>query len=507
MGASLGRVTAWLVDAADSKLPSDMVALINKNINPPEEIGEADVYVRAMYVASDEVNSFGGRFPAEELPRLAELLVDAPVMVGHRKDKLPVGRSFHATVVERKGKTLVKSYFYWLKSADGSESLRENIDGGVYKECSIGFTFLFPECSICRKDIRTCEHEPFREYPADRGVSGAGGSDTRGTCYYNYRRIERVLETSLVYRGAVPDTAVSKDLHLGAGGNALKVSIPVVTHPGGLKGDQEYLVVPYYESVPVYLSSKGGVLDVRRADGRALGRDLVSLFDGAGTIGFDKAYGYLVGYRGKERCSMTQLENYLAGQSSPIRRVEIKLLPDEGLDARCVGTWKGRHSIVMIRFAVADANTLDRVSRRIMTRQGVRLWPVGQNPATSQGQRYLPGRREDEVADTYSLTYRKDRTHATLGLEAHGRKRRFVIRQLNLSRLMRGGRFIADEISVKDVCAEVVRDEGTTGNLLELTESDGSCLMKLSGPLTGRFMVKAIRLDGQERHLFYRLTA
>ncbi|MDH4158085.1 MAG: hypothetical protein OEW00_12505, partial [candidate division Zixibacteria bacterium] len=299
MGASLGRVTAWLVDAADNKVPTDMVTLINKNINPPEEVGEADVYVRAMYVASDEVNSFGGRFPAEELPRLAELLVDAPVMVGHRKDKLPVGRSFHATVVERKGKTWVKSYFYWLKSADGSESLRENIDGGVYKECSIGFTFLFPECSICRKDIRTCEHEPFREYPADGGISGAGATDTRSTCYYNYRRIDRVLETSLVYRGAVPDTAVSKDLLLGSGREAPGVSIPVVTHPGILDGDKEYLVVPYYESIPVWLICKDGGLDVQRADGRAVARDLASLFDGGGEIGIDKAYGYLVGYRGK----------------------------------------------------------------------------------------------------------------------------------------------------------------------------------------------------------------
>jgi hypothetical protein len=76
----------------------------------------------------------------------------------------------------------------------------ENIDGGIYKECSIGFTFALPECSICGDDIRTCEHEPMGTYGDDQ------------TCHFNYRKIERVLETSLVYRGAIPETGVTREL-------------------------------------------------------------------------------------------------------------------------------------------------------------------------------------------------------------------------------------------------------------------------------------------------------
>ena len=148
MSSSLGRVTAHLAEPTDS-LPPEMVALINQNIKPPTPVTADDVYVRAMYIVSDQVNSFGGRFPAEEHDRLAALLVDSPVLVGHRKDRLPVGRNFYAELVERDGHPWVKCYFYWLRSSDAAEQLRDNIDGGIYKECSTAFTFNLPACSIC----------------------------------------------------------------------------------------------------------------------------------------------------------------------------------------------------------------------------------------------------------------------------------------------------------------------------------------------------------------------
>jgi hypothetical protein len=43
---------------------STLVALINANIKPPTPVGEGDVYIRAMYIVSDAINAFGGRFPA-----------------------------------------------------------------------------------------------------------------------------------------------------------------------------------------------------------------------------------------------------------------------------------------------------------------------------------------------------------------------------------------------------------------------------------------------------------
>ncbi len=202
MTANFGKITAHLAEPINN-IPDELTILINQNINPPVPVTATDIYVRAMFVVSDEINSFGGRFPVDEHARLAALLIDSPVLVGHRKDKLPIGRNFHAIHVTKDGRQWIKCFFYWLKSAEGAESLRENIDGGIYKECSIGFTYLFPECSECGDDIRRCDHEPLSK-------SATNTKDSK--VHFNYRKIERVLETSLVYRGALPDTSVSKDL-------------------------------------------------------------------------------------------------------------------------------------------------------------------------------------------------------------------------------------------------------------------------------------------------------
>ncbi|NOY89319.1 MAG: hypothetical protein GXO93_08035, partial [FCB group bacterium] len=123
METSFGRITAHLLEPTQER-QQQLVPLINKNINPPDPVRESDVYIRAMYIVSNEVNSFGGRFPEDELYKLVELLIDSPVMVGHRKDKLPIGRTFYAEIVKRQNTIWVKSYFYWLRSAQGGQHLK-----------------------------------------------------------------------------------------------------------------------------------------------------------------------------------------------------------------------------------------------------------------------------------------------------------------------------------------------------------------------------------------------
>ena len=183
-----------------------LVNLINIRIKPPVPVTSDDVYIRAMYLVSDQVNSYGGRFPLDEQKRITELVIDAPVLMGHNKEKLPIGRNFKAELVDREGKSWVKVWFYWLKNSKGAESLQENIDHGIYKECSLGFTFEFPECSICLEDIRICQHLPFKVY--------LDSSGNQKQAHFNYRKIVKVLETSIVYRGATPDTSFSLDLEV-----------------------------------------------------------------------------------------------------------------------------------------------------------------------------------------------------------------------------------------------------------------------------------------------------
>jgi len=183
-----------------------LVELINTRIKPPVSVTIDEVHIRAMYLVSDQVNSYGGRFPIEEQAKIAELVIDSPVLIGHNKEKLPIGRNFKADLVDKDGKSWVKVWFYWLKNSNNSESLKENIDHGIYKECSLGFTFEFPECSVCLEDIRKCQHIPFKTY--------LDSSGNQQQVFFNYRKIVKVLETSIVYRGATPDTSFSADLEL-----------------------------------------------------------------------------------------------------------------------------------------------------------------------------------------------------------------------------------------------------------------------------------------------------
>ncbi|MCH8244116.1 MAG: hypothetical protein IH897_16120 [Planctomycetes bacterium] len=56
-----------------------------------------------MLLVSGGPNHYGGRFGEQELQRIAELVVDSPVLVGHRKDTLPIARVFQADVITHQG--------------------------------------------------------------------------------------------------------------------------------------------------------------------------------------------------------------------------------------------------------------------------------------------------------------------------------------------------------------------------------------------------------------------
>jgi len=201
----LGKIDACLAEK-EIEVSDELIFLINTRIKPPLPVKKEDIYIRAMYLVSDQVNSFGGCFPVDEHPKLAELLVDSPVLVGHSKERLPIARDFKADLVEKDGANWIKVYFYWLKNSPEAESLKENIDHGIYKECSIAFSFEFPECSICKQDMRRCQHIPFRAYQNENGE--------QAQAHFNYRNIIRVHETSLVYRGAVFGTSMTNELYL-----------------------------------------------------------------------------------------------------------------------------------------------------------------------------------------------------------------------------------------------------------------------------------------------------
>jgi len=501
MSSSLGKITAKLAETNDETIPTGLVELINRNIDPPEALGEDDVYIRAMYVVSDQINSFGWCFPTDEHARLAELMVDSPVIVGHRKDKLPVGRCFHAVVEKQPGQSWVKSYFYWLRSAEGADYLKENIDGGIYKECSIGFTFLLPECSVCGQDIRECEHQPGEEYRGEKGKS---------PCYFNYRQVERVLETSLVYRGAVPDTSISKDLAIGRNtdlaGSATDNQRPLrIESVAELDPHREYLIVPAYESIPVLATLSEGQLCLSREDGSTIGQQVLDRFEVPKTAVADQVYAHLVGYRGKERCTVKQLLRFLGEDSGPVSRLELMLFPrkDLAIPAKPIG---GKYSLRIIRHEMATAGAVSEKARRLATRAGVRIWPTDNLPPENLGLEYEPPRDGSNLRPCFWLSRNGEDETTAFVFRTGGVDLVFTLRQFNLSRLEHGARFVAEKINPHELLKPSGGRSLIAGEMSTCQRNGAAIEMRLKEPLKGNYVIRPVRLNGRQVHLFYRLA-
>ena len=499
MTASYGRVIAQLAEP-DEDVPAELIDLINSNVRPPAKVSAADVYIRAMYVVSDQVNSFGGRFPVDEHPTVARLLVDSPVLIGHRKDKLPVGRNFHAVTIERDQRPWVKSYFYWLRSSDGAEQLKDNIDGGIYKECSVAFTFQFPECSVCRKDIRRCEHQLFETY--DR-------NGVKEKCHFNYRRIEKVLETSLVYRGAVPDTLVSKDLNVEATPHRHLVSINNLDQ---IDTSGRYLIVPHYDGLPLTARVNEGQLQMSSPGGTPVGTPAIH-YRPRGFRPEFPVYGMLVGYRGKERCSSIQLQNHLNGRAGEVSRLVFNVFPHQGVVALPPANTKSPLDVRVIPYRLVEHNEVDRAAREIMTRDGVEIWPEEQVTdlafsADTTGYLYcpydLPGRRvqvcEISVAGDRTLLTIGSRSGTGMGVE---RRLMFDVVAFDQAALAAGRRFVARrQLAPRAGRSHVML---ISGKLERLEKSADAWLFESTGTLDGCFVLRPIRLCGEDCYFFYQL--
>jgi len=173
-----------------------LVGKINENVKPPKPVTAQNVNIRAIYLVNDLINSHGGRFDNAELNKLRDLIIDTPILIGHNRKEAPMARSFYAELVKIGKITWLKSYFYWPNSGDSSDDkFLRNIDAGVFKECSISFSYTTPECSECGEDIRNCPHD-----------------NNSGDTHFYYRGVTQVFETSVVFKGSVKGTYITDQL-------------------------------------------------------------------------------------------------------------------------------------------------------------------------------------------------------------------------------------------------------------------------------------------------------
>ena len=148
-----------------------------------------EVAVFTLDLCHNQIDRHHSRFPDEELERISALVPGRPLMERHDlRGSLPRG-TFFRSALHREGERLsVRPEVYVLRTADNAGFIA-NIEGGVYRETSIGFSFRTPECSVCGKDLRTCEHLPGRQY---------GGA----ACHFLMRGVIEVLEGSVVASGS-----------------------------------------------------------------------------------------------------------------------------------------------------------------------------------------------------------------------------------------------------------------------------------------------------------------
>ena len=160
---------------------------VNRFALRPLERDQFEVFT--LDLCHNQVDRHFSRFPNEELARINEMVPGRPLMERHDlRGSLPRGTFFRSELHHDGDRTSVRPDVYVLQTKDNEDFIL-NIEGGVYRETSIGFSFRIPECSVCKRDLRTCDHMPGRTYGDEQ-------------CHYVMRDVLEVIEGSVVPSGS-----------------------------------------------------------------------------------------------------------------------------------------------------------------------------------------------------------------------------------------------------------------------------------------------------------------
>lgn len=145
--------------------------------------------VFTLDLCHNQIDKHYSRFPDEELLKISAMVPGRPLMERHDlRGSLPRGTFFRSRLHEDGERTSVRPDVYVLRTRENDDFIL-NIEGGVYRDTSIGFAFRTPECSVCGKDLRTCDHVPGRTY-----------GDT--LCHFVMHDVLDVIEGSVVPSGS-----------------------------------------------------------------------------------------------------------------------------------------------------------------------------------------------------------------------------------------------------------------------------------------------------------------
>lgn len=181
------RYEGALIATRETDKTDEVVGAVNRFTLRPLTRDEFTVF--RLELCHNQIDKHHSRFPEEELERINEMAPGRPLMERHDlHGSLPRGIFFRSSLKREGDRLAVCPEVYVLKT-DANRDFILNIEGGVYRETSIGFSFRMPECSVCSKDLRTCDHVPGRAYDGE-------------TCHYIMRDVLEVIEGSVVASGS-----------------------------------------------------------------------------------------------------------------------------------------------------------------------------------------------------------------------------------------------------------------------------------------------------------------
>lgn len=199
-------------------ITTEDMTLINKHTR--RELTADEVYIYPIVLCDNEVDRDYEYFTKKDLEILADLFVGKTFIQDHSwKSGNQHSRIFKTEVVKVPGKTvegnskLKGKPYYQLKAwaytvRKGHENLIEDIEAGILKEVSVGFSISDLECDICGNsfyDGANCSHWPGRNYKVN-------GKDL--TCYLHMKEPKEAFEVSFVAVPAQPAAGVVKGVKL-----------------------------------------------------------------------------------------------------------------------------------------------------------------------------------------------------------------------------------------------------------------------------------------------------
>lgn len=194
----------------------DLLAAVNHFALRPLTLDEIAVFT--LDLCNNAIDRHHSRFPEDELETINRLIVGRPLMERHDlRGSLPRGTFFRSRLHREGDRLSVRPDVYVLRTPENQEFIR-NIEGGVYRDTSIGFAFTTPECSLCGKHLNTCGHVPGRDYD---GL----------TCHFLLRGVVDVFEGSVVSCGSQGTQFVAQARH-NSPAPPFPSTLPLHTAPG-----------------------------------------------------------------------------------------------------------------------------------------------------------------------------------------------------------------------------------------------------------------------------------